>query len=52
MSKGRDQTCILMDPSRIHHHQAMTGTPGTHTFFFFLIGMELPLRLGGNEQDK
>ena len=27
LSRARDQTCILMDPSLVHYHWAMTGTP-------------------------
>ena len=27
LSKARDRTHILMDPSQIHYHRAMTGTP-------------------------
>ena len=28
LSEARDQTCILMDTSRIHFHCTTTGTPG------------------------
>ena len=27
LSKARDQTHVLMDPSRVHYHWATTGTP-------------------------
>ena len=35
MSEARDQTCILMDTSRIHFHCATTGTPVLFCLFYF-----------------
>ena len=34
LSEAGDQTCVLMDASQIHFHQAMMGTPGSHLFIF------------------
>ena len=32
LSKAKDWTCVLMDPSQIHFHSTMTGTPCYVTF--------------------
>ena len=48
LSKARDQTCVLMDSSRIHFHWATRGTPYFLIFIFLgprLCHMEVP-RLG------
>jgi len=33
VSRTRDQTCSLMDTSRVHYHSAMMGTPKKKIFF-------------------
>ena len=41
LSKARDQTCVLMDASKICFHWAMTGTPLISHFVLKII-LEIP----------
>ena len=50
LSETRDQTHILMDGSRVHHHWAITGTPRICILYHKTLTTALPLEDNQNSR--